>query len=74
LLTLGTTEEKIVYGPVETFTTWPSLKQAGFESIDCVLQRPDDPQLAYYFSGEEYAVIRVIPGELLVFIYRVVLM
>ena len=51
-----------MYGPAEIFDELPSIKEANFETIDCVLQRPDDPQLAYFFSGDNYGVIKTVPG------------
>ena len=41
---------------------WPSLKLAGFKTVDAVLPNPANSDEAYFFSGEQYALINIKPG------------
>ena len=61
----GSVEDKIIVGPTEYVNNWPSLKETGFQTIDCILPRQDDKQLMYVFCGVQYATIRVVPGKLI---------
>lgn len=57
----GTTDDHIITGPKETMSYWPSLKKAGFSTIDCVLPIPGDE--AYFFCNEQYVRVgKIIPG------------
>jgi hypothetical protein len=61
-VTPGTTDDHVIDGPKDIATAWPSLRTAGFSTIDAVLPNPKDPTEAYFFSGPQYALIKVIPG------------
>ncbi|KAI3608052.1 Hemopexin domain-containing protein [Moniliophthora roreri] len=41
---------------------WPSLREVNFQMVDTVLPDPKDSNLAYFFSGSQYALIRIEPG------------
>ena len=52
----------IVFGPRYIAQDYPSLVKAGFDSgIDAILPNPKDLTTAYFFSGGEYALIKVTP-------------
>lgn len=60
-ITPGTTDDHIITGPKDNTDYWPSLKKAGFETVDSVL--PINAEEAYFFSGTQYARIgKIIPG------------
>ncbi|KAI0676608.1 hypothetical protein C8Q78DRAFT_1065378 [Trametes maxima] len=59
----GTTSDYIVNGPKNTVGEWPSLRQAGFKTVDAVLPNPANSDEAYFFSGERYALINIKPGS-----------
>jgi hypothetical protein len=61
--TPGSTDDKINNGPKTITSYWPGLKEAGFDSVDAILPFSDDPNTAYFFHGEQYAVIQINPGE-----------
>lgn len=58
----GTTDDTIVTGPKSVVDYWPALKEAGFATVDAVLPNPDNKGQAYFFSGENYALIEINPG------------
>lgn len=58
----GSLDDKIVLGPKNISTEWPSLLEAGFGSVDAVLPNPDNIDEAYFFYGTQYALIKVKPG------------
>ncbi|KAK0455355.1 Hemopexin-like domain-containing protein [Desarmillaria tabescens] len=58
----GTTTDYIVDGPKVIVDAWPSLKKAGFKTIDTVLPNPANKQQAYFFSGEKYVRVKIAPG------------
>ncbi|KIM41605.1 hypothetical protein M413DRAFT_27915 [Hebeloma cylindrosporum] len=59
---LGSTDDYIINGPKDIANEWPSLRQAGFSSVDAVLPNPRNIGEAYFFSGIRYALIRINPG------------
>ena len=52
----------IVNGPKSIVDDWPSLKKAGFKTVDNALPNPNDKEEAYFF-GDSYIRIKVRPGE-----------
>ncbi|MFJ1213689.1 enterotoxin A family protein, partial [Burkholderia pyrrocinia] len=58
----GTNSDYIVVGPKDIASEWPSLRKAGFTSVDAALTNPDDNREAYFFSGTKYVRVRVNPG------------
>lgn len=60
---VGTTDDYIINGPKNIQTEWPSLKKAKFAKIDAVLPHPTSSDEAYFFSGSQYALINIKPGE-----------
>ncbi|KAF4596227.1 hypothetical protein EYR40_008088 [Pleurotus pulmonarius] len=61
LVTPGATNDKLLYGPAKIMDQWPSLKQAGFTTIDACLPSPKDDSEVYFFSGDQYCLIKVVP-------------
>ncbi|PIL27047.1 transporter [Ganoderma sinense ZZ0214-1] len=57
-------EDRIVNGPKEIISEWPSLRAAGFKTIDAVLPHPYIPDQAYFFSDKMYALVYYNPGEI----------
>lgn len=49
---LGKATDRLAAGPHPISSSWPSLKQAGFETVDAVL--PMGGGVAYFFSGTRY--------------------
>ena len=58
----GTNDDYIVNGPKPIWGNWPSLEQAGFKTLDTILPHPTKFYQAYFFSGEQYALIEIKPG------------
>ncbi|KAE8446430.1 hypothetical protein EG329_012035 [Mollisiaceae sp. DMI_Dod_QoI] len=58
----GTSNDYIVNGPKQIMTEWPSLRSAGFDTVDAVLPNPNNQREAYFFSRENYALISIKPG------------
>ncbi|KZT00675.1 uncharacterized protein LAESUDRAFT_816417 [Laetiporus sulphureus 93-53] len=54
-----TTSGHVVEGPADIAARWPSLRRAGFETIDAILSNPAKNEEAYFFSGEQYALIDI---------------
>ncbi|KAF9258743.1 hypothetical protein L218DRAFT_876344, partial [Marasmius fiardii PR-910] len=52
-----------VNGPKNIVAEWPSLHQAGFASVDVVLPNPNNSSEAYFFSGGQYALIKIKPDK-----------
>ncbi|KIM41543.1 hypothetical protein M413DRAFT_27869 [Hebeloma cylindrosporum] len=61
-MTPGTTNDYIINGPKEIASEWPSLRKAGFTRVDAVLRNPGNRDEAYFFSGNQYALINIKPG------------
>jgi hypothetical protein len=59
---LGTSEERITYGPKPFQEQWKALKDAKFDTIDCILPHPTEPYHAYFFSGDKYCHIEFKPS------------
>lgn len=59
---INVTRNSIVHEPKQILTEWPSLRQAGFTTVDAVLPNPDDEGEAYFFSGERYVLVKIRPG------------
>jgi hypothetical protein len=52
-----------IIGSVRTITdAWPSLKKAGFETVDAALNTPGRPGQAYIFSSEKYVRVQYQQG------------
>ncbi|CAG8846465.1 34910_t:CDS:1 [Gigaspora margarita] len=60
----GTTDDYIITGPKSIADYWPSLRQAGFNTINSVLPSLKGNEEVYFFSGTQYALIKVIPGTM----------
>lgn len=57
----GTTDDYVITGPKNTMDYWPSLKKAGFKTINAVM--PIGPEEAYFFCGNQYCrVAGIKPG------------
>lgn len=52
----GKDTDKLAAGPSPIATTWPSLAQAGFETVDAVLSMGGG--VAYFFSGTRYIRVK----------------
>lgn len=52
---LGKSTDSLAAGPHPISSSWPSLKQAGFETVDAVL--PMGGGVAFFFSGTRYVRI-----------------
>ncbi|KAK0657897.1 Hemopexin-like domain-containing protein [Cercophora newfieldiana] len=57
--------DEIVFGPAKIADHWPSLVKAGFDVVDAVLPIPNKgfESQAYFFRGDRYARIKVVPSE-----------
>jgi len=64
---IGTPNDYVIDGPKNIITEWPSLRYAGFKAIDAVLLNPVNSEQAYFFRGEQYALIHILQGEFLHF-------
>ncbi|KAF8873095.1 hypothetical protein CPB85DRAFT_601553 [Mucidula mucida] len=53
----GQTDEHIIDKPKNISTEWPSLKKAGFHTVDAVLPHPSHKHKVCGFSGEWYVLI-----------------
>lgn len=60
---VGATDDYIIDGPKSIHDNWPSLKQAGFKTVDAALPNPSKHDEAYIFSGDQYALIKVKTGK-----------
>ena len=67
-LMTDTTNDYIIAGPKNILAEWPSLKKAGFARLDAVLPSPANSNEAYFFSGEQYALINIKQGKFLIFV------
>ncbi|KAF8810765.1 Hemopexin [Phlegmacium glaucopus] len=56
-----TTDDKLIYGPKTIAAGWPSLRKAGFNTVDAVLPIPNGNGMTYFFSGSQYVLVKVIP-------------
>jgi hypothetical protein len=63
----GTPNDAVIDGPKNIFAQWPSLKSAGFKTIDAVLPNPLNSEQAYFFRGDQYALIYIQQGGFLLF-------
>jgi hypothetical protein len=59
----GTTDDFIINGPKPILSEWPSLRKAGFNTVDAVLPSPADSNETYFFSGERYVLVYFEPGR-----------
>jgi len=57
-----TPNDVVIDGPKNIITEWPSLRNAGFKAIDAVLLNPMNSEQAYFFRGEQYALIHILKG------------
>ncbi|OCK97485.1 uncharacterized protein K441DRAFT_546434, partial [Cenococcum geophilum 1.58] len=55
--------DELIFGPANIADEWPALTKAGFKTVDAVLPIPNPEGEAYFFSGAQYARIKVIPGK-----------
>lgn len=59
----GTNDDFIINGPKSIRDNWPSLRDAGFEGgIDAAIPNPSNSYEAYFFRGDQYVLIRIVPG------------
>ncbi|KIM41606.1 hypothetical protein M413DRAFT_27916 [Hebeloma cylindrosporum] len=56
-------DDYIAIGPNFIADEWPSLRKAGFTTIDLALTNPANTDEAYFFSGSRYVLINVKPGS-----------
>jgi hypothetical protein len=49
-------------GPKSFHEAWKALKDAKFDTIDCILPHPTEPYQAYFFPGERYCHIEFKPS------------
>jgi len=61
----GSPSQYVAKGTQDIATGWPSLHSAGFQMVDAVLPNPANNDEAYFFSGEQYAIINVKQRDLL---------
>jgi hypothetical protein len=66
-LLTGTSDDAVIDGPKNITTEWASLKSAGFKTIDAVLPNPLNSEQAYFFRGDQYALIYIQQGGFLLF-------
>jgi hypothetical protein len=52
-------DDYIISGPKVIVNEWPSLREAGFESVDAILPHPKDNSEASFFSGQKYALVNI---------------
>ncbi|KAG6550501.1 hypothetical protein Mapa_007975 [Marchantia paleacea] len=58
----GTTDDYIVTGPKSIVGYWPSLRDAGFDTVDAILPSSKGNGEVYFFKGSQYVLVKVIPG------------
>ncbi|KAK5653739.1 hypothetical protein OQA88_7895 [Cercophora sp. LCS_1] len=58
----GSNNDSIRFGPAKIADHWPSLVKAKFDVVDAILPVPGYDGLAYFFRGNRYARIKVIPS------------
>jgi len=63
----GTPNDCVIDGPKNIIAEWPSLRDAGFKTIDAVLLNPVNSEQAYFFRGEQYVLVHILQGEFLLF-------
>ena len=56
---VGSPLQYIAKGTQDIATGWRSLHSAGFQVVDAVLPNPANNDEAYFFSGEQYALVNV---------------
>ncbi|KAK4446369.1 Hemopexin [Podospora aff. communis PSN243] len=58
-------DDSIVFGPAKIVDHWPSLVKSGFDVVDAILPIPDPGYegQAYFFRGDQYSRIKVVPGS-----------
>ena len=64
---IGTPNDCVIDGPKSIIAKWPSLRAAGFKTIDAVLLNPVNSEQAYFFSSEQYVLVHTQQGEFLLF-------
>ena len=64
---IGPPNDCVTDGPKDIIAEWPSLRDAGFKTIDAVLLNPVNSEQAYFFKGEQYALIHILQGKFLLF-------
>ncbi|KAL4874289.1 Hemopexin-like domain-containing protein [Aspergillus karnatakaensis] len=59
--------DKVVYSPTEIAKEWPGVSKAGLDSVDAVLQVPEDKARytgeTYFFYKDRYARVQVVPSK-----------
>jgi len=58
----GTPNDCVIDRPKSIIAKWPSLRDAGFKTIDAVLLNPVNSEQAYFFSSEQYVLIHTQQG------------
>lgn len=58
----GSTNDFIVNGPKVITNEWPSLRKAGFSTVDVAFHSPKNNGEAYFFNGDKYVCIMIKPG------------
>ena len=59
LIRSGTNRDVLEVPPTRIIDGWPSLRQAGFDTVDTALRSPRADDEVYFFKGDKYALVRV---------------
>lgn len=57
----GAQEDCILNGPMTIINEWPSLRNAGFGSVEIALANLDGKNEAYFFNRQKYVLINIKP-------------
>ncbi|CAG7946006.1 unnamed protein product [Penicillium nalgiovense] len=56
-LKLKVSQDKVIWGPMPIAEGWPSIKKAGFDTIDAIFKMHED-DIFYVFCGDQYATLK----------------
>jgi hypothetical protein len=51
-------QDKVIWGPMPIAEGWPSIKEAGFDTIDAIFTMRTDNDIFYVFCGDQYATLK----------------
>ncbi|OQE26179.1 hypothetical protein PENFLA_c007G10756 [Penicillium flavigenum] len=51
-------QDKVIWGPMSIAEGWPSIKEAGFDTIDAIFTMHTDNKIFYVFCGDQYATLK----------------
>ncbi|KAJ5900338.1 Hemopexin-like domain-containing protein [Penicillium subrubescens] len=60
-LTPGKPDSGITFGPMPIHEHWLCLAKAGFTTVEAVPPAPALPDEAWFFQGNQYARIKIVP-------------